>query len=226
MPFAVLIRHGQSLWNAEKRFTGWEDVDLSLQGEQEAQKAGQLLAQKNLSFDLAYSSILKRSIRTLWIILKELDEVFIPVYKSWRLNERHYGKLQGLNKEETALKYGKGQVYAWRRSYTLSPPPMNPGDVQRLSQKKIFQNTSIPKGESLEQTSQRVLPLWREAIQPELKAGKNILIAAHGNSLRALVKSIQKMSDEDIVSFEVPTARPLYIFWKDPMEMPEKFEFL
>ncbi len=226
MPFAVLVRHGQSLWNVEKRFTGWEDVDLSPQGEREAQKAGQLMAQNRLSFDRAYTSILKRSIRTLWIILKELDEVFIPTFKSWRLNERHYGRLQGLNKEETALKYGKDQVYAWRRSYSLSPPPMSGEEIRSLSQKKMFQNIPVPKGESLHQTFQRVLPLWKESIQPELEEGKNILITAHGNSLRALVKHIRKISDEDIVSFEVLTARPIYISWKNSIEMPDKFEFL
>ncbi len=226
MPFAVLVRHGQSLWNAEKRFTGWEDIDLSPKGEQEARKAGQILVQNNLQFDYTYTSILKRSIRTLWIILKELNEVSLPTCKSWRLNERHYGNLQGLNKEDTALKYGKDQVYKWRRSYSLPPPLMDKESLKRLSQKKIFQNIPVPEGESLEQTSNRVLPLWKESIQPELEKGKNILIVAHGNSLRALIKHIKKMDDEEIVSLEVPTAQPIYISWKDSMKIPEKFEFL
>ena len=226
MPALVLVRHGQSLWNAESRFTGWEDIDLSPQGEEEAQKAGQILAQKNLHFDYAYTSILKRAIRTLWIILKELDEVFLPVCKSWRLNERHYGQLQGLNKEDTALKYGKDQVYSWRRSYSLSPPLMKDQDVKKISQKKMFQNISVPNGESLEQTYYRVLPLWQESIQPKLAEGKNVLITAHGNSLRALIKHIRKMDEKEIVSFEVPTARPIYVFWKKAEGLPEKFEFL
>ena len=226
MPFVVLIRHGQSLWNAESRFTGWEDIDLSPKGEEEAKRAGQILVKNNLYFDCTYTSILKRSIRTLWIILKELDEVFLPTYKSWRLNERHYGQLQGLNKEDTALKYGKDQVYKWRRSYSLPPPLMDKESLKRLSQKKMFQNVPVPEGESLEQTSNRVLPLWKKNILPELEKGKNILIVAHGNSLRALIKHIQKMDAEDIVSFEVPTAQPIYISWKNSMETPEKFEFL
>ena len=226
MPVLVLARHGQSLWNAENRFTGWEDIDLSPKGEEEAKKAGQILLKNNLHFDYTYTSILKRSIRTLWIILKELDEVFLPVCRSWRLNERHYGQLQGLNKEEIALKYGKDQVYSWRRSYSLAPPLMNNQDLKRLSQKKIFQNISVPSGESLEQTYNRVLPLWHESIQPKLEDGQNILISAHGNSLRALIKHIQKISDEDIASLEVPTAQPIYISWKNSLEVPEKFEFL
>ncbi|MDE0151189.1 MAG: 2,3-bisphosphoglycerate-dependent phosphoglycerate mutase [Bdellovibrionales bacterium] len=221
----VLVRHGQSLWNAENRFTGWEDIDLSPKGEAEARKAGKTLIKNNLKFDCAYTSILTRAIRTLEIILKEMDEV-LPTTKSWRLNERHYGRLQGLNKEETALKYGKDQVYSWRRSYSLAPPPMTEQDLEKLSQKEMFQNISVPNGESLEQTYNRVFPLWEESIQPKLKEGKNILISAHGNSLRALIKHIQKMSDEDIVSFEVPTAQPIYIAWKNFKEMPEKFEFL
>lgn len=221
----VLVRHGQSLWNAESRFTGWEDIDLSPKGEAEARKAGQTLVKNNLRFDFTYTSILTRAIRTLEIILKEMNEV-LPTVKSWRLNERHYGRLQGLNKEETSLKYGKDQVYSWRRSYSLAPPPMIEQDLEKLSQKKIFQNISVPNGESLEQTYNRVLPLWKESIQPKLKEGQNILISAHGNSLRALIKHIQKMSDEDIVSFEVPTAQPIYISWKNSMDSPEKFEFL
>lgn len=226
MPTLVLVRHGQSLWNAENRFTGWEDIDLSSKGEEEARKAGQTVVKNDLRFDCTYTSILKRAIRTLQIILKEMDEVSLPIYKSWKLNERHYGKLQGLNKEDTALKYGKEQVYSWRRSYSLNPPLMDEKDLRRLSQKEIFQNISVPRGESLEQTYNRVLPLWQENIQPKLEKGQNILIVAHGNSLRALIKHIKKISDEDIVSFEVPTAQPIYISWKNSMEDPDKFEFL
>jgi len=226
MPILVLVRHGQSLWNAENRFTGWEDIDLSSKGEEEARKAGQTLVKNNLRFDCTYTSILKRSIRTLEIILKEMDEVSLPAYKSWRLNERHYGQLQGLNKEDASLNYGKEQVYSWRRNYSLSPPPMDEEGLKKLRQKKIFQNVSVPRGESLEQTYNRVLPLWQESIQPKLKQGQNILITAHGNSLRALIKGIQKISDEDIVSFEVPTAQPIYISWKNSMENPDKLEFL
>lgn len=226
MPELVLVRHGQSLWNAENRFTGWEDIDLSSKGEEEAKKAGQILIKNNFHFDCTYTSILKRAIRSLWIILKELDEVFLPTCKSWRLNERHYGKLQGLNKEDTALKYGKDQVHSWRRSYSLSPPLMGDEDLKKLSQKKIFQNIKVPKGESLEQTSKRVLPLWDESILPALEKNKNILIVAHGNSLRALIKHIKKIDEKEIVSLEVPTAQPVYISWKNLKEPPEKFEFL
>ena len=224
MPQLVLIRHGQSLWNAQNRFTGWEDIDLSPQGEFEAQKAGLLLIQKKINFDVAYTSLLKRAVRTLWIILREMDAVWLPVHKSWRLNERHYGSLQGLNKKETASKYGEDQVFKWRRSYTLSPP-LSQG---KENQKKMFQNISIPKGESLAQTAERVKPLWVQQIKKQLCQNKNVLVTAHGNSLRALIKHIKKLSEEDILKLEVPTAKPIHLSWKNTSvdQLPDVFEFL
>ena len=215
MPHLVLVRHGQSLWNLENRFTGWVDIDLSAEGEKEAQKAGRILLQKEIHFHISYTSLLKRAIRTLWIILKELDEVWIPTNKTWRLNERHYGELQGLNKKETAEQYGKDQVFQWRRSYDLPPPETTSEKFKNEKNQRIFKNTSVPVGESLKDTVQRVLPLWKEEIEPLLKQNKNILIVAHGNSLRALVKYIQHMDDDDICHFNIPTASPIHMYWKD-----------
>ena len=208
----VLIRHGESAWNLENRFTGWKDVDLSPKGIEEAKAAGKILKEMNLVFDVAYTSYLKRAIKTLNIVLEEMDELYIPVYKSWRLNERHYGALQGLNKAETAKKYGDEQVHIWRRSFDVAPPqvekdsPMYPGNIDRY--KEIPEN-EIPTGESLKLTIDRVLPYWESDISKQIKAGKNVLISAHGNSLRALIKYLLNISDEKILDLNLPTGTPL-----------------
>ncbi|MFH0924021.1 MAG: 2,3-diphosphoglycerate-dependent phosphoglycerate mutase [bacterium] len=208
----VLVRHGESIWNKENRFTGWTDVDLSEKGKEEAKKAGQILKNEGYVFDLAYSSVLKRALRTLWIILDEMDLMWIPVHKSWRLNERHYGALQGLNKSETAAKYGEEQVLIWRRSYDVPPPALMDNDLRyplNDSRYKILDKKDIPYNESLKGTVVRFLPYWHEVIAPTVKEGKNVVIAAHGNSLRALVKYLDNVSDEEIVKLNIPTGIPL-----------------
>ena len=208
----VLLRHGESVWNKENRFTGWTDVDLSEKGRQEAQRAGQILKKEGFCFDVAFTSVLKRAIRTLWITLDGMDLMWIPVYNSWRLNERHYGDLQGLNKAEMAEKYGEEQVQIWRRSYNVCPPalkkedPRYPGHDPRY---KDLTAQELPVTESLESTVNRFLPYWNETIVPVLKSGKRVLIAAHGNSLRALVKHLDKMSEDAIVKLNIPTGVPL-----------------
>jgi 2,3-bisphosphoglycerate-dependent phosphoglycerate mutase len=208
----VLLRHGQSLWNFENKFTGWTDVDVSNQGNREAYGAGRPLKAEGYSFDLAFTSVLKRAIRTLWIVLDELDLMWIPVHRSWRLNERHYGALQGLNKSDMVEKYGFEQVQIWRRSYDIPPPALaemdsrHPGYDQRYASMKKEQ---LPCTESLKDTLNRVLPYWNETIVPKLMEGKNILISAHGNSIRALVKHLDNISDEDIVGLNIPTGIPL-----------------
>ena len=229
MPQLVLVRHGQSLWNLQNRFTGWVDIDLSPDGEKEAQRAGQLLLKKKIHFHIVYTSLLKRAIRTLWIILKELDEVWLRTHKTWRLNERHYGELQGLNKKDITHQYGEDQVFKWRRSYDLPPPETTSKKLKQEKSQKMYKNISIPAGESLKDTIQRVLPLWEGDIEPLLRQDKNVLIVAHGNSLRALVKHIRRMSDDDICHFNIPTATPIYMEWKDKdmvSESPDIFEFL
>lgn len=203
----VLIRHGQSAWNLENRFTGWVDVPLTEKGIAEAHRAGQALKKAGLNFDVAYTSYLKRAIKTCWIVLEEADQCWLPVNKTWRLNERHYGALQGLNKAETAAKYGDDQVKLWRRSYDVLPPVG--GDNSALQSDKRYDGVNLPQGEALKQTVERVLPYWQEKIVPDLKAGKNVLVVAHGNSLRALVKYISGMSDQEIVGFEFETGVPL-----------------
>lgn len=208
----VLIRHGESEWNKENRFTGWKDVDLSEKGKEEAKAAGQLLKAEGLSFDEAYTSVLKRAIRTLWIILDEMDLMWIPETKSWLLNERHYGALQGLNKAETAAQYGEEQVLIWRRSYDVLPTLLDESDERWLGKDPRYANIKpemFPRAESLKETVARVVPYYQEEIAPKIKAGKRILIAAHGNSLRALVKYLDTISDEDIVSRNIPTGIPL-----------------
>lgn len=208
----VLIRHGQSQWNLENRFTGWTDVDLSELGLVEARKAGELLKAEGFSFDIAYTSLLKRAIRTLWLILDEMDLMWIPVERSWRLNERHYGALQGLNKQETAAKHGDEQVLIWRRSYDIPPPPLSDDDPRHPKFDPRYQSLAadeVPATESLKSTVERFLPYWNEKIAPQIKAGKRVLIAAHGNSLRALVKHLDQISDEEIVSLNIPTGIPL-----------------
>lgn len=208
----VLVRHGESVWNKENRFTGWTDVDLSEKGVEEARKAGRLLKENGYTFDVAFTSVLKRAINTLHIILEEMDLLWIPEYKDWRLNERHYGALQGLNKAEMAEKYGEEQVKIWRRSYDVPPPPLErtdpryPGFDPRYRDLKPEQ---IPLSESLKDTVARVLPCWHEVIAPTIKQGKRVIISAHGNSLRALVKYLDNISDQDIVELNIPTGIPL-----------------
>jgi len=208
----VLIRHGESTWNKENRFTGWTDVDLSEKGRQEALEGGQVLKAGGYTFDVAYTSVLKRAIRTLWTVLDEMDLMWIPVYRSWRLNERHYGALQGLNKAETAEKYGEGQVKIWRRSYDIPPPVLTPEDERYPGHDPRYKNLSkqeLPLTECLKDTVARFLPLWHETIAPAIRSGQKVLIAAHGNSLRALVKYLDNVSEADIVELNIPTGMPL-----------------
>jgi len=212
MPTIVLLRHGESTWNRENRFTGWTDVDLSDRGRQEAADAGRLLREGGYTFDLAYTSVLKRAIRTLWIALDALDLMWIPVTKDWRLNERHYGALQGLNKAETAEKYGEGQVKIWRRSYDIPPPPLTPDDPRHPSHDPRYANlkpAELPLTESLKDTVARFLPYWHSTIAPAIQSGTRVIIAAHGNSLRALVKYLDNVPEQDIVELNIPTGIPL-----------------
>jgi 2,3-bisphosphoglycerate-dependent phosphoglycerate mutase len=208
----VLLRHGQSTWNQENRFTGWTDVDLTEQGRAEAAEAGRLLKAEGFTFDVAFTSVLKRAIRTCWITRDELDLLWIPVEKSWRLNERHYGALQGLNKAEIAAKHGEAQTKIWRRSYDIPPPPLAPDDPRHPARDPRYRTLSpgeLPLTEALKDTVARFLPYWHDAIAPAIRAGKRILIAAHGNSLRALVKYLDNISDKDIVDLNIPTGIPL-----------------
>lgn len=208
----VLVRHGESLWNKANKFTGWVDVDLSENGVEEAKKAAQLLKENNYEFDIAYTSVLKRAIRTLWILLENLDMAWLPVTKSWRLNERHYGALQGLNKKETAEKYGDEQVHIWRRSFDVPPSPLDESDPLHPKQDPRYKNITdvdLPSTEALKQCQQRVLPLWNNEIAPLIKEGKKILIVAHGNSLRSLIKHLDNISDDKISQVNVPTGIPL-----------------
>src|SRR5437870_2223243 len=208
----VLLRHGESTWNRENRFTGWTDVDLSERGCAEAHEAGRLLRDGGYVFDLAYTSVLKRAIRTLWIALDELDLMCIPVRKDWRLNERHYGALQGLNKAETAAQHGEAQTKIWRRSYDIPPPPLDPGDPRHPSRDPRYRTLSppdLPLTESLKDTVARFLPYWHETIAPSVRTGQRVLIAAHGNSLRALVKHLDRISETNIVELNIPTGIPL-----------------
>src|ERR687883_1311556 len=208
----VLLRHGQSTWNQENRFTGWTDVDLSQRGRDEAAEAGRLLRDGGYVFDQAYTSVLKRAIRTLWIALDVMDLLWIPVAKSWRLNERHYGALQGLNKAETAAKHGEAQTKIWRRSYDIPPPPLTPDDPRHPSSDPRYRSLSpreLPLTESLKDTVARFLPHWHNSIAPAIASGRRVLIAAHGNSLRALVKYLDNVSEAEIVELNVPTGMPL-----------------
>ncbi|MBB6669126.1 2,3-diphosphoglycerate-dependent phosphoglycerate mutase [Cohnella nanjingensis] len=208
----VLIRHGQSEWNLENRFTGWSDVDLSVNGLEEARQAGRVLKKHGYVFDAAHTSYLKRAIRTLWIILGEMDLMWIPEYKSWMLNERHYGALQGLNKAETAAKYGEEQVHLWRRSVNVRPPALERNDVRYEASAPRYQSLQdgeYPLTENLEDTERRVLRYWRESISPALTSGQHILIAAHGNTLRALVKHLDRIPADGIADLNIPTGIPL-----------------
>ena len=212
MKRVVLLRHGESIWNQENRFTGWYDVDLADIGLHEAREAGRSMKEQGFVFDLAYTSVLKRAIRTLWLALDEMDLMWIPVTQSWRLNERHYGALQGLNKAETAAKFGDEQVLVWRRSYDIPPPALDKGDSRYPGQDPRYAGLSdreLPLTECLKDTVERFLPYWHETIAPQVKAGKRVIITAHGNSLRALVKYLDGVNDQDIVGLNIPTGIPL-----------------
>ena len=222
----LLLRHGESTWNKENRFTGWTDVDLSEKGLKEAEKAGEVLEKEGYTFDIAFTSVLKRAIRTLWITLDKMDLMWIPVHRNWRLNERHYGALQGLNKAETAEKYGDEQVLIWRRSYDTPPPPLEksderyPGNDPRYAD---MDESDLPLTECLKDTVARFLPHWHDTIAPAIKSGRKVIIAAHGNSLRALVKYLDNVSDEDIVSLNIPTGMPLVYELDDDMKPLDRY---
>jgi len=212
MTKVVLLRHGESTWNKENRFTGWTDVDLSDKGREEALEGGSVLQREGYTFDVAYTSVLKRAIRTLWIVLDRMDLMWIPVHRSWRLNERHYGGLQGLNKAETAEKFGEGQVKIWRRSYDIQPPALTADDPRYPGHDPRYHNLTpdqLPLTECLKDTVARFLPYWHETIAPAVKSGKKVLIAAHGNSLRALVKYLDHIPEQEIVELNIPTGMPL-----------------
>lgn len=216
----IFLRHGQSQWNLENRFTGWTDVPLSEKGMEEARAAGRLLKEEGFSFDVAYTSTLKRAIKTLWLVLEEMDEMWIPVVKDWHLNERHYGALQGYNKAEMAEKVGEAQVKLWRRSYDVPPPALEPDDPRYPGAEPRYKNLTpaeLPLTECLKDTVARVLPYWNNVICPEIRAGKSLIIAAHGNSLRALVKHLDNVSDDEIVGLNIPTGIPLMYELDDDM---------
>ena len=221
----VMLRHGQSTWNLENKFTGWTDVDLSEQGLAEAKEAGEILKAEGYGFDVAYTSVLKRAIRTLWIALDGMDRMWIPVHRTWRLNERHYGALQGLNKAETTAKYGEEQVKIWRRSYATPPPPLEGDDPRHPAHDPRYagEPDAHPATEALSHTLERALPYWREVIFPQVKAGKKVLIAAHGNSLRALVKHLDGVSEEEIVKLNIPTGVPLVYEFDDDFNVVKHY---
>ena len=222
----VLLRHGESTWNKENRFTGWTDVDLTEKGRAEAREAGRLMNEQHYEFDVAYTSVLKRAIRTLVMALDEMDMLWIPVHKSWRLNERHYGALTGLNKAETAAKHGEAQVNIWRRSYDIPPPPLGPEDPAHSSHDRRYaalKREEVPLTESLKDTVARFLPYWHSTIAPDIKAGRHVLIAAHGNSLRALVKYLDNMSEQEITKLNIPTGVPLVYLLNENLKPLQKY---
>lgn len=224
----VLLRHGESVWNAENRFTGWTDVDLSAKGQDEAKRAGEVLKNGGYAFDVAFTSVLKRAIRTLWIVEDVMDLMWIPVHRSWRLNERHYGALQGLNKSEMAQKFGEGQVKIWRRSYDIRPPELDKSDERYAGNEAKYKGllpNEIPLTECLKDTVERFMPCWQKEIAPVIKAGKKALIAAHGNSLRALVKYLDNIPDDKIVGLNIPTGIPL-VYELDEQLRPIKHYYL
>lgn len=224
----VLLRHGQSEWNKSNRFTGWTDVDLTDQGREEARNAGKLLKDGGYEFDVAFTSVLKRAIRTLWLALDELDQMWLPVVRSWKLNERHYGALQGLNKAETAEKHGEEQVHIWRRSYDISPPALEESDDRHPKHDKRYASLSpseLPATENLKLTVDRVVPYWDKEIAPAIKSGKRVLIAAHGNSLRAMVKFLDNISEDEITGLNIPTGIPL-VYELDENLKPIKHYYL
>jgi len=222
----VMLRHGESAWNRENRFTGWKDVDLTPKGEEEARAAGRLLEAEGYDFDICFTSVLTRAIRTLNLALEQMDRLWLPVEKDWRLNERHYGDLQGLNKAETAKKFGEEQVLVWRRSYDIPPPPMAAGDARDVSKDRRYASLKpgqFPRTECLKDTVARVVPCWTERIAPRVASGERVLIAAHGNSLRALIKYFDAMSEEAIVNENVPTAVPLVYEFDDSLKARRRY---
>jgi len=222
----VLLRHGQSIWNMENRFTGWYDVDLSEKGLAEAKKAGQLLKKEGYDFDIAYCSVLKRALRTLWAVMDEMDLMWIPVINSWKLNERHYGSLQGLNKSETAAKFGEDQIKIWRRSYDVPPPALEKSDERYPGNDARYKNIpekELPLTECLKDTVERFIPYYKETIAPTIKAGKKTIIAAHGNTLRALVKHLDNVSDADIINLNIPTGVPLVYELSDDLKAQKHY---
>ncbi len=222
----VMCRHGESTWNQQNLFTGWTDVDLTEQGIDEAQIAGRQLRELGTTFDIAFTSVLKRAVRTLWLMLDEMDLMWIPVERSWQLNERHYGALQGLNKAETSAEHGEEQVHIWRRSYDIPPPPLDDNDERHPRFDPRYRHADkLPATESLKDTLNRVLPYWDESIAPRLRAGENVLIAAHGNSMRALVKMLDGISDEEITEFNIPTGVPMAYQLDDSLR-PVSREFI
>ncbi|UVO55526.1 2,3-diphosphoglycerate-dependent phosphoglycerate mutase [Sphingomonas sp. SUN039] len=223
MPTLVLIRHGQSAWNLENRFTGWWDVDLTEKGVGEARAAGELMAAKGLDFDICFTSVQSRAIRTLNLALEAMGRLWLPVEKDWHLNERHYGGLTGLDKAETAAKHGDAQVKVWRRSFDIPPPPMEAGSAYDLSGDRRYAGIAIPATESLKDTIARVLPYWDRRIAPELKAGKRVVISAHGNSLRALVKHLSNIPDADITELEIPTGQPIVYDLNEDLTARERY---
>lgn len=223
MPQLVLIRHGQSQWNLENRFTGWWDVDVTEKGAEEARAAGRLMRDKGLDFDIAFTSLQTRAIKTLNLALEEMTRLWLPVEKDWRLNERHYGGLTGLDKAQTAAKHGDEQVHIWRRSFDIPPPPMDAGSEFDLSKDRRYAGIAIPSTESLKDTIARVLPYWESRIAPELKAGKRVIISAHGNSLRALVKHLSGIADDEITSLEIPTGQPIVYQLDDSLAEIERY---
>ena len=223
MPTLVLIRHGQSAWNLENRFTGWWDVDVTAKGAEEARAAGRLMAEKGLDFDTCFTSLQTRAIKTLNLALEEMQRLWLPVEKNWQLNERHYGGLTGLDKAETAAEYGADQVHIWRRSFDIPPPPMEPGSAYDLSADRRYAGIAIPNAESLKDTIARVLPYWEGRIAPELRAGKRVLISAHGNSLRALVKHLSGIPDDAITTLEIPTGQPIVYELDDALTATDRY---
>lgn len=223
MPQLVLIRHGQSQWNLENRFTGWWDVDVTEKGAEEARAAGRLMRDKGLDFDIAFTSLQTRAIKTLNLALEEMTRLWLPVEKDWRLNERHYGGLTGLDKAQTAAKHGDEQVHIWRRSFDIPPPVLEAGSEFDLSKDRRYAGIAIPNTESLKDTIARVLPYWESRIAPELKAGKRVIISAHGNSLRALVKHLSGIADDAITSLEIPTGQPIVYELDDNLAEVERY---
>jgi 2,3-bisphosphoglycerate-dependent phosphoglycerate mutase len=223
MPTLVLIRHGQSTWNLENRFTGWWDVDVTEKGVSEARAAGVLMREKGLDFDTCFTSLQSRAIKTLNLVLEEMGRLWLPVEKDWRLNERHYGGLTGLNKAETAAQHGEAQVHIWRRSFDIPPPPLEAGSPYDLSSDRRYDGIAIPNTESLADTINRVLPYWEARIAPELMAGKRVLISAHGNSLRALVKHLSNIADNEITSLEIPTGQPIVYELADDLSAKDRY---
>ncbi|MBB4154771.1 2,3-bisphosphoglycerate-dependent phosphoglycerate mutase [Sphingomonas jinjuensis] len=223
MPQLVLIRHGQSAWNLENRFTGWWDVDLTMQGVEEAREAGRLMKEKGLDFDLTFTSLQTRAIKTLNLALEAMGRLWLPTEKDWRLNERHYGGLTGLDKAETAARHGDEQVKVWRRSFDVPPPPMDAGSDFDLSKDRRYADIQVPATESLKDTIARVLPYFNERIAPELNAGQRVLISAHGNSLRALVKHLSNIPDDEITGLEIPTGKPIVYELDDQLNAVERY---